>query len=225
MFRLLLPRTRRARAASAVTVGLAALMLSVGPAGAATPTPFNHNLVKNPGAEAGAASSDGQSGVTIPNWEGISDSHFTVVRYGTAGGFPTAAEGQRIGGGKQFFAAGVDHFGDCDNISQSIFIIGRNSPIDGHHVKLVLSAWVATYDGQTDNAIVRVNIGDDSNNSLGSLVLPTQSATNDTFHHLKSSKLLPSHTRELTVSLQSSTHQGAYCDAYFDKISVKLVQV
>jgi hypothetical protein len=215
----------KSRVASGVLAVTAVLVLSAGSVSAAT-TPFNTNLVKNPGAEAGSSTSDGTVAVPIPHWEGISDSHFTVVTYGGPN-FPTKAEGNRINGGKQFFTAGVYNtvFGECDDVSQSIFLTGINSKIDGHHVKVVLSAWVATFDGQTDNAIVRMTIGDDSNNFLGTLKLPTQSATNNTFHKLTASKVLPAHTRELTVKLQETVHQGSFCDAYFDNISVKLVQV
>jgi len=215
----------RFRLSFSVVLAMAALVLSVGSVSAAN-TPFNANLVKNPGAEAGSNSNDGSVGVPIPHWEGISDSHFTVVPYG-ATNFPTKAEGNRIGGGKQFFTAGTYDtvYGECDDVSQSIFLTGLNSKIDGHHVKVVLSAWVATFDSQTDNAIVRMTIGDDSNNFLGTLKLPTQTATNGKFKHLTASKVLPAKTRELTVKLQETVHQGNFCDAYFDNISVKLVQV
>ncbi len=218
----------RTRVSFAFGLAVLCAALAAGPAFAAN-TPFNTNLVKNPGAEAGSSSSDGSVAVPIPNWEGISDTHFTVVPYAasSAGGFPTKAESHRIGGGKQFFTSGYYDtiFGECDDVSQSIFIKGLNSQIDGHHVKVVLSAWVATYGSQIDNAIVLMTIGDDSNNSLGSLKLPTQTATGGTFNHLTASKTLPAKTRELTVHLQSTKHEGAFCDAYFDKISVKLVQI
>jgi hypothetical protein len=197
--------------------------LAAAPTAAATPTPLNTNLVKNGSAEAGLASSDGMSGVAIPGWEALSDSNFTVVKYGTGGGFP-AKSNAPAKAGKQFFSAGAEHFGDCDNIIQPIFIKGRNSLIDGHHVQVKLSAYVATYGNQIDNAIVLLKFGDDSNNSLGSTKLPTQTATGDTFNHLSKTVTLPKKTREMTVVLESTAHTG-YCDAYFDKISVKLSQV
>jgi hypothetical protein len=209
--------------AGAMSLGALALALATSPVLAATTTAFGVNLVKNGNAEAGVASSNGQTGVAIPGWEAISDSNFTVVRYGTAGGFPTTANAPRKGG-NQFFSAGAEHFGECDTLIQPIFIKGRNSLIDGHHVKVTLGAWVATYDSQQDNAIVLLKFGDDSNNSLGSTQLPTQTATNNVFHHLTKTVVLPRRTRELTVVLESTNHIG-YCDAYFDKISVKLAQV
>jgi hypothetical protein len=202
---------------------MSAVAFAAAPVTAATTTPLDSNLVKNGSAEAGHASSDGQSGVLIPGWEALSDSNFTVVKYGTPGGFPAKSDAPAKAG-KQFFSAGAEHFGGCDNIIQPIFIKGRNSLIDGHHVQVTLSAYVATFDSQIDNAIVLLKFGDDSNNSLGSTKLPTQTATNDKFHHLTKTVTLPRKTREMTVVLESTNHTG-YCDAYFDKISVKLSQV
>jgi hypothetical protein len=209
--------------ASALSLGALVLILGTSPVLAASPTSFGVNLVKNGSAEAGVASSDGQSGVFIPGWEAISDSNFTVVKYGTAGGFPTTGDAPSKAGA-QFFSAGAEHFGECDTLIQSIFVKGRNSLVDAHHVQVTLSAWVATYGSQQDNAIVLLKFGDDSNNSLGSIQLPTQTATHDVFHHLTKTVLLPRTTREMTVVLESTRHTS-YCDAYFDKISVKLAQV
>ena len=214
---------RAATLAGALSLGALTLALVTSPVMAATTTPFNTNLVKNGSAEAGVASLNGQSGVPIPGWEGITDSNFTVVEYGTPGGFPTVGNAPPKAG-HQFFSAGAEHFGECDTLIQSIFIKGRSSLIDGHHVQVNLSAWVATYGSQQDNAIVLLKFGDDSNNSLGSTKLPTQTATNDVFHHLTKTVLLPRKTREMTVVLESTKHTG-YCDAYFDKVSVKLSQV
>jgi len=216
-------RRRVASLASAMSLGVLALALGTSPVMAATTTSFGVNLVKNGSAEAGPASSDGGAGVAIPGWEGVSDSNFTVVKYGTPGGFPAKSDAPAKAG-KKFFSAGAEHFGDCDTLIQSIFIKGRNSLIDTHHVQVTLSAYVATYGSQIDNAIVLLKFGDDSNNSLGSTKLPTQTATNDTFHHLTKTLMLPKKTREMTVVLESTQHTG-YCDAYFDKISVKLAQV
>ena len=216
-------RGRAATLASAFSIGAIALLLGTSPVMAATTTSFGVNLVKNGSAEAGPASSDGNSGVAIPGWEGVSDSHFTVVKYGTPGGFPAKSDAP-ANAGKKFFSAGVENFGECDTLIQSIFINGRNSLIDTHHVQVTLSAYVATFDSQVDNAIVLLKFGDDSNNSLGNIKLPIQTATNDKFHHLTKTVTLPRKTREMTVVLESTNHTG-YCDAYFDKISVKLSQV
>src|SRR3954452_19110952 len=207
----------------AFVLALSAAAVAVAPAAAVMATPLGVNLVQNPSAEDGLGIPDGSRGVDIPGWETISGSNFTVVPYGAPGGFPATTDAPPKAG-QEFFAAGKEHSGECDNAIQPIMITGRNAVIDSHHVQVTLSAWVATFGNQVDNAIVRLKFGDQSNNSLGSIKLPTQTATNDTFHHLTKKVLLPRHTREMTVVLESTNHIG-YCDAYFDKVSVKLAKV
>ena len=64
-----------------------------GPAGAAT----GQNLLRNPGAEAGAASAQGWDAVTIPGWS-VDNGLPTVVSYGTSG-FPKGPAGRLFVGG------------------------------------------------------------------------------------------------------------------------------
>ncbi len=69
-------------------------------AGAAIPARAAANLLRNPGAEAGAASGQGWDSVTIPGWK-VAQGLPTVVRYGTRG-FPEVrrrARGQMFAGG------------------------------------------------------------------------------------------------------------------------------
>ena len=63
---------------TAVVGAVTALMALPGPAGAAT----GQNLLRNPGAEAGAASAQGWDAVTIPGWS-VDSGLPTVVSYGT----------------------------------------------------------------------------------------------------------------------------------------------
>ena len=61
-FRSGLVRPRGTRlTVSLVVAAVAILLMTALPAEAATASPYNTNLVKNPGAEQGGASSDGQS--------------------------------------------------------------------------------------------------------------------------------------------------------------------
>ena len=70
-----------------------ALVALPGPAGAVT----GQNLVRNPGAEAGAASAQGWDAVTIPGWS-VDSGLPTDVGYGTRG-FPKAPDGRLFAGG------------------------------------------------------------------------------------------------------------------------------
>ncbi len=214
---------------SLVVAAVAIMVMTALPVEAATVSPYNTNLVKNPGAEQGGASSDGQSGVAIPGWEPFGN--FTVVAYGTAGGFPTSGEGTRINGLHKFFTTGAFDTinGECDSAIQFITIRGHNSAIDSGHVKVVLSARIGTYDSQTDTAHVTLSFRDGNNEQLttphsGSIALTPVSKTGGTFKLETASKVLPSKARILRLTLSADKTQG-YCDAYFDNISIKIVPI
>src|SRR3954451_13989125 len=151
--------TRHSRAVRAFLLGLllADVMLTASPASAATATPFNTNLVKNPGGEQGAGT-NGYSQVDIPHWVS-ENSSFTVVRYG-APGFPKMAESQRIHGGKKFFACG-----DAVSLGhrkQRITLVGRTTLVNNGHIRAILSARIASYDGQQDSGFVQMSFRDAS---------------------------------------------------------------
>jgi hypothetical protein len=217
----------RARAISILTASLALLLSSALPVSAAN-TPFDKNIVVNPGAENGAASQNPPTDVVaIPGWSSTANTHFTVVKYGAPNGYPTIAEGQRIIGGEQFFAAGLKTAANqCNNLTQTILIKGRANLIDNDHVRADLSAWIATFDSQAEAGSVSVFFLSDTGSTTGSFATPVVSKTNSIFQHKVASMVLPRHTRKVKVALIGlGTPTGAECDAYFDKISVKLHQI
>src|SRR5437870_7181154 len=94
----------RLRAASFLLAAVA-LLATAAPV-SATSTPYDHNIVKNPSAEAGGSAHTCGSGdptvVAIPNWvAATASSHMTVVKYGAGCGYPTVAQGQAFGGNTQ----------------------------------------------------------------------------------------------------------------------------
>jgi YVTN family beta-propeller protein len=99
------PPDRGWRGTRTVTVarvlGPAVCALACVAAGLGAPAPATANLLRNPGAEAGAASAQGWDSVTIPGWK-VAAGLPTVVRYGTTG-FPTARRGAEH---DQMFAGG-----------------------------------------------------------------------------------------------------------------------
>src|SRR4051812_14498733 len=71
--------------------------------------PFNTNLIVNPNAEDGPASSTGELVGNIPGW--TSSSTFTVVTYDTPAGttgFPKTTDAGPPDRGLQFFAGGIN---------------------------------------------------------------------------------------------------------------------
>jgi hypothetical protein len=188
---------------------------------AASPTPFNVNLVRNPNAENGAAT-NGYRTVPIPNWN-IELAGFTVVRYG-ASGFPTKAESARIGGGKKFFACGNAVEGSV--AKQRIPMVGRQTLIDNGHIRANLKARIASYDSQQDYGSVFLQALDAQGTELKSIVAGPVEASDDLFILKQTSMLLPAGTVSLRVSMigvRDDSHGPlSYCDAYFDNLSVVL---
>lgn len=211
---------------AAAAASLLAVLVCAVPASAAAATPYGTNLLKNPGAEAGAASSNGYATVSIPGW--VTYYTPTVVRYGTPGGFPSRAQGSAISGGRNFFAAGLeaDHY-TCGVTEQWVHLTGRNAAIDSGHVKIVISAYVATFANQSDDAIVgavayRKN---DYQSGISDVNSAPVTATNGDFVKVKKSMVLPAGTRWILFALREDVHEGDYCDAYFDRTVLKIQRV
>ena len=209
--------------ATVVAVALAASILASIPTAAAAATPpltaLDANLLRNPGAEAGVGTNGYQS-VAIPGW--TKTSAFTVVRYG-APGFPTNAEASRVHGGK-FFACGSAV--PSAYASQSIGLRGRQTIIDFGHVRVTLSALLASYGSQSDYASLILFFRDGAGNLIGSSTGPAVSATDSLFIHKSTSAVAPAGTRTIQVRLAGARGDGngdqSYCDAYFDNVSLVL---
>jgi YVTN family beta-propeller protein len=86
-------------------LGLAVCALACAGALLGTPAAAHANLLRNPGAEAGAASDQGWDSVTIPGWK-VAEGLPTVVRYGTPG-FPAASRRRPAADHGQLFAGGA----------------------------------------------------------------------------------------------------------------------
>ena len=204
-------------------VGLAATLAVIGltfafavmPAAAVTRTPYNTNLVKNAGFEAGLATG-GYRWISVPNWQTYEN--MTVVKYGAPNGFPTLAEGARIAGGKKFFTIGTPPSGStaCLPVAlQAIPIRNRNYAIDAGMVEVTFRIYMGTYDSQTDNAQAVLQ------SANAELIRFKVTATDGRMVSQNATVRLPYGTRSLTVLLMARNTQG-YCDAYFDRVSVVL---
>lgn len=207
-----------------VPFGIAGLLLSSAPAGAASPTPYATNLLSNPGAQAGPASSDGQTPVVIPGWDDTF-AGMTVVRYGTSG-FPSVHTGNQIGGGTKFFSSGPydNGLGTCGDTDQAIVLKGRGTAIDTGHIKATLSGRVAA----SGPAVAHLDLyfrNSDNHGVAVNGITRHVSSTGGQFALLGGSKVLPKHTRILRIHIWASGVSSGYCKAFFDKLSVKITHV
>lgn len=202
---------------------LACAALAATPASAAASTPYGSNLVKNPGAQSGAASSSGNSTVNIPSWDTFAN--MTVVRYGTSG-FPSTSRGNAIGGGTKFFSAGPldDGLGQCGQAEQVIVLSGRNSLIDGGRIRVSFSGKVAA----SGAAVAHLDLlfRDASNHGVSSNgIQRTVHGSGTTFRSISASRTLPRNTRRLRVKLWADGVDSGYCKAFFDNIKVTISKV
>ena len=215
-------RTRWTRRTGTIVALLATAAFAASPVSAAS-TPYGTNLVKNPGAQDGSASSSGNSAVSIPRWDTFLN--FTVVRYGTSG-FPSTSKGNAINGGSKFFSAGKydSAFGQCGQAEQVINLSGRSSLIDSGRIRVTFSGKVAA----SGDAVAHFDLlfRDASNHSVGSNgIQKTVQGTGTTFKSLSYSRTLPDGTRKLRVKLWADGVDSGYCKAYFDNIRVTITKL
>jgi hypothetical protein len=202
-------------------MALAVIVAGALPASAST-TPYNTNLVKNPGAESALAN---------PPWDTFPTGEFLTHKYGPSGfGFPPKSEGQRINGGKRFFDGGAydSTFGTCPDAHQHIFPSGLGSAIDSGHVKIKFRGYAATNGAANLTANLDVGFYDAHHHSDGfnpQGIYRHVTGTNETYVKLKGSAILPKHTRELDVHLWTGPDTEDGCQSSWDNISVVLVHV
>ncbi len=210
-------RIRRVLLAGSMSVALVAV---AGPASAAN-TPYGTNLVKNPGAQSGNASSSGNGVVSIPRWDTFAN--MTVVKYGTSG-FPGISKGNAISGGTKFFSAGrLDTgLGQCGQAEQVIILTGRGSLIDSGKIRVSLYGKVAA----SGPAVAHLDLllRDASNHGSTNIQKQVQGSGN-TFRSVAASRILPKGTRRLRVKLWADGVDSGYCKAYFDNIRVIITKV
>jgi hypothetical protein len=215
--------TRTGRRMGVFLTLLTATVMAASSASAASPTPYATNLVLNPGAQAGGASSTGNGVVAIPHWDTFAN--MTVVRYGTSG-FPSKGQGNSFGGSTKFFSAGPysNPFGTCGDAQQTIHLNGRSSLIDNGKIRVRLSGRVAAAGAAV--AHLDLYFRDSRNHSVASNgIARSVQGSGNTFRLISTSKIVSAHTRILRVHLWADGVDSGYCKAYFDNIKVTISRV
>jgi hypothetical protein len=217
-------RHRRGRRAGILTALLATATLAASSVSAASSTPYGTNLIRNPGAQDGSASSSGNGVVAIPRWDTYLN--MTVVRYGTSG-FPSRARSNAFGGSSKFFSAGrLDTgLGQCGEAEQVIKLKGRSSLIDRGRIRVHLTARVAA-SGQA-RARVDLFFRDSNNHQVNGSngIRKSLEGSGTSFRQLSGSRTLPAGTRTLRLKLWADGVSSGYCKAYFDNLRVTITKV
>jgi hypothetical protein len=221
---------------SKLVIGLAlALPLGVpGVAAAALPV---GNLLQNPGGERGQAATSALGAYAAPSWQAGSPGFPTPVRYGTAGGFPSADLSAAIGGEQNFFAGGPPDklHGDPDTTTLTqVFDIPPTAggDVDGGNAVLTLGGCLGGYATQPDGVSLGASFTTGPNGdrtpfpqSMG-VSGPTagERGNQTTLLPRSASVVLPYTTREITVTVSFSrpNGKGTYNDGYADNLMMTL---
>lgn len=185
---------------------------------------LGRNLIRNGDAENGAGSTSGVF-VQPPNWEPI-QSEFTVVPYGSAGGFPSAlTDIVPANHGYNFFAGGLAAFSVT---RQMITVASLSAPIDAGQITYDLDGDFGGFADQDDQAGLIVVFRDVVSNPIGGSheighVLAADRGNATGFRHRSLSGAVPAGTRmiEVSVSMMRASVSG-YNDAYADNLSLVL---
>jgi hypothetical protein len=195
----------------ATGVALVAALVGLAAAGAALPA---RNLLQNPGAERFV-------GGQLPGWT-LKDG-FTALPYGADGGFPTVADGRKLGGGKYFFTGGVTA---RSTATQVVGVSGQATAIDGGSAVATLSGLVGGYASQADWARVTATFLGASGKVLGAVrigpVTPAQRNEATTLLARSASAKVPAGTRSIAVVIVAVRASGSWADGNVDNLSLTL---
>ena len=213
-----------ARRSSVVALATGILVgIYVLPGAASTAAP--RNLLKNGNAELGAAVADDSSVVKeIPGW--TRTGNFTVVKYGSPGGFPDAAVSTKIAGGKNFFAGGPSN--PTSGATQTVNVAGRARSTDAGKVGATLAGYLGGYSSQRDSLTVTATFLDASGKKLGLLkigpVTPAQRGSETTMIEKSATGGVPAKTRSIKVAVVAVRTDGSYNDGYAENLQLTLAR-
>src|SRR3954471_15629565 len=223
--------------ATAVVVFCLAL-LTPGTASAAIPA---GNLLKNPGAEEGSASSTGYQVFEPPEWIHENFEPATQVRYG-APNFLTAAQGAALGGGRSFFAGGPSRaptgsYDLCVGCNWSAYKQTAIFPydaqlgaaVDAGKVQYTLSGCMGGNANQDDYVYLESVSYDEKGKPLGGFRLdgPKAAERGNLTRLLPRAQtaLVPARARSIFVRLFFYRATGSqYIDGYADNLDLRLTR-
>ena len=180
-------------------------------------TSIDTNLIQNNGAE------DGDAGCItvvrpIPGWSPTSN--FTVCNYGCD---ISVVEGERVGGGRNYFMGGPSNA--SSSAEQAIDLSPLADLIDAGQISATLSADLAGYQTQGDNAKVIATFYDASSTSLGQIQIGPQAGSNGQWVFHQQSGAVPAAARTVKVKMVSTRVAGSNNNGYFDNLSLVLTRV
>jgi hypothetical protein len=166
--------------------------------GTAHAVSYGTNLLVNPGAEAGPSSPTGAP-VSVPGW--ITSSAFTVIPYGSPGGYPTASDFGPGDRSSQFFAGGN---AVTSTATQDINVSANAADIATGQVGCEVSGWLGGFLDQNDGASVSVTFFNGASNlgafSIGPVTAADRSNLTSLYYR-SNAAMVPVGTNLIRVTL------------------------
>jgi len=204
--------------AAVATVTIAAGVAAGQPLTAASRCPTcGHNLIVNPGAEAGPGTTD-DSVVKVPGWKPTAG--FTAAQYAWGGGDLSATTPGPKNRGKNYFYGGPD----AARSTGSQVIALPAGGISSGKVMYLLSGWLGGYSDQGDNVQVYVTFEGAAGAPLSKVTLgpvtEAQRNGNSELLFRQVSGKVPASTSAVLVKLVMSRTDGSDNDGMADNLSL-----
>jgi hypothetical protein len=186
-------------------------------------TPFDRNLILNGDAEGGPGAPNDGTIQKPPNW--TVTGNFTAVQYGASGGFPAPTDPGPANRGRNFFAGGPSN--ERSEAAQTI-ALAPTTDIDAGNVGYRVSGYLGGFEGQEDNAVVRVAFMSEGSERLAEATLgPVTSALRQGKTGLlqrTTTGTVPKGARRAVVTVTMSRDSGSYNDGYADNLELVLTK-
>ena len=180
------------------------------------------NLLANGGGEGAGAARNSSAQPAVPGWS--NSSAFTHVRYGTSGGFPDRLISNRIVGQGAFFTGGPA--GANTSTSQVVDVSASAASIDAGLATATLQGYLGGFRTSNDRMSLTATYKDAGGASLGTTEIAPVTATDRKNRTIllrrTASTPVPAGTRTIEVTLNAIRVNGAYNDAYADRIGLFL---
>jgi hypothetical protein len=190
-------------------------------------TSLNINLVVNGDAEAGAASENATTAVSIPGW--TTNGMFTVMRYNTPG-FLLDSDNVPADHGRNFFSGGklgpVGGLETAPTATQIINVADIARDIDAGLIGYDFSASLGGFGAEDDTMNVELAFADANQKVLNTVAMngPSAAVRGNKSGLIKSGETgsVPVGTRMIGIRLTATHKRGVVADGYADNISLKL---
>ncbi len=192
---------------------------SAGHPGSTSCPACGHNLIENPGAEAGPGANSNES-VPVPHWKPTGA--FAAVQYAWSGGDYSTKTPGPPSPGKNYFSGGWESATSTG--SQTITVAA--GALSGGKTTYTLSAWLGGYSVWGDNATLSAQFQTATGANLGTAqigpVTPTDRNDVTEMKHLSTSGTVPAGTRQVVIRVVFHASSAGYNGGAADNLSLVL---